>query len=64
MTDWLRQHDFSYKSPKGTPSKADIAKQKEFVQIYEQLKEVAAENDEPILFLDGVHPSMQTKISH
>lgn len=64
MTDWLRQHDFSYKSPKGTPSKADIAKQKEFVEIYEQLKEVATENDEPILFLDGVHPSMQTKISH
>ena len=64
MTDWLRQHDFSYKSPKGTPSKADIAKQKEFVEIYEQLKEVSTENDEPILFIDGVHPSMQTKISH
>lgn len=64
MTDWLRQHDFSYKSPKGTPSKADISKQKEFVEIYEQLKEVSSENDEPILFIDGVHPSMQTKVSH
>jgi hypothetical protein len=21
-------------------------------------------NDEPILFFDGVHPSMQTKVSH
>lgn len=64
MTDWLRQHDFSYKSPKGTPSKADISKQKEFVEMYEQLKEESSANDEPILFIDGVHPSMQTKISH
>ena len=64
MTDWLRQHDFSYKSPKGSPSKVDIAKQKEFVEIYGQLKEMATENDEPILFLDGVHPSMQTKAAH
>ena len=64
MTDWLRQHDFSYKSPKGTPSKADTSKQKEFVEMYEQLKEMSSENDEPILFIDGVHPSMQTKISH
>ena len=64
MTDWLKKHNFTYKSPKGTPSKADISKQKEFVEIYKQLKEVSAENDEPILFLDDVHPSMQTKISH
>ena len=38
MTDWLRKHGFSYKSPKGTPSKADVDKQREFVEIYEQLK--------------------------
>lgn len=64
MTDWLRKHQFSYKSPKGSPSNANIAKQKEFVEIYEQLKEFSAKNDEPILFLDGVHPSMQTKLTH
>ena len=64
MTDWLKKHDFSYKSPKGEPSKADIEKQKEFIEVYDQLKEVSDKNDEPILFIDGVHPSMQTKLSH
>ena len=54
MTDWLKKHNFSYKSPKGEPSKTDIEKQKEFVEIYNQLKEVADKSDEPILFLDGV----------
>ena len=64
MTDWLKRNNFSYKSPKGTPSKADVAKQKEFIEIYGQLKESSLTNDEPILFFDGVHPSMQTKVSH
>ena len=64
MTDWLKRNNFSYKSPKGTPSKADVAKQKEFIEIYAQLKELSGSNDEPILFFDGVHPSMQTKVSH
>ena len=64
MTDWLRNHNFSYKSPKGTPLKADIEKQIEFVEIYDQLKDFAFNNDEPILFADGVHPSMQTKVSY
>lgn len=63
MTDWLKRHDFTYKHPKGYPSKADIAKQHEFVEIYSQLKEFAEKNDEPILFIDGVHPTMQTKIT-
>ena len=63
MTDWLHRNNFSYKSPKGSPAKADIAKQREFIEIYNQLKELALQNDEPILFLDGVHPSMQTKMS-
>ena len=49
MTDWLKRNNFSYKSPKGTPSKADIAKQKEFIDIYAQLKELSGSNDEPIL---------------
>ena len=33
MTAWLRKHGFFYKSPKGTPSKADVHKQREFVEI-------------------------------
>ena len=26
MTDWLKRNNFSYKSPKGMPSKADLVK--------------------------------------
>ena len=64
MTDWLKRNNFLYKAPKGMLSKADLVKQKEFIEIYEQLKELSDSNDGPILFFDGVHPSMQTKISH
>lgn len=64
MTDWLKKHNFSYKSPKGSPSKADIQKQHEFDEIYAQLKEKSEKNKEPIMFLDAVHPSMQTKLSY
>lgn len=63
MTNWLKRHGFSYKQPKGHPSKANIAKQHEFLEIYEQLKEQSDQGDEPILFIDGVHPTMQTKMS-
>lgn len=61
MTDWLKRHEFSYKPPKGYPSKADIVKQNEFVEMYHQLKKQSETNNEPILFIDGVHPTMQTK---
>ena len=60
MTDWLRRNGFSYKLPKGEPSKADREKQLEFVDEYKKLK-AETSNDEPILFIDGVHPTMQSK---
>ena len=50
----LRLYKFSYKKPKGTPAKADLAKQAAFVQFYESLLNTTPE-DEPILFVDGVH---------
>lgn len=68
MHDWLSRHDFSYKKPKGVPSKACPEKQAEFIKKYEELlkstlmKDTAEE--EPILFMDSVHPTMSTKISH
>jgi transposase len=62
MTDWLKRHKFSYKQPKGHPYKADADRQKEFVDMYEELKKVTPK-DEPILFMDAVHPTMETKIS-
>jgi len=60
MTDWLRHNEFVYKYPKGMPAKADIEEQKKFVEEYEKLKQKTPES-EPILFIDGVHPTMQTK---
>lgn len=63
MTFWLKSHGFSYKKPKGTPAKADSAKQEAFIKVYEELLKTAPE-DEPILFGDGVHPTMATKITY
>lgn len=62
MTDWLHTHKFSYKKPKGQPLKADVQKQQEFIEKYEEMKRTIPEN-EPILFDDGVHPTMATKIT-
>lgn len=63
MTNRLHAWGFSYKKPKGTPLKADMAKQEAFIAFYEKLLKTTSE-DEPILFTDGVHPTMATKISY
>lgn len=63
MHKWLHRNGFSYKKPKGLPHKADPELQKQFVAEYEQLKkEVNA--DEPILFMDSVHPTQATKLTY
>lgn len=63
MTHWLHAHGFSYKKPKASPSKASVELQKEFVAEYTDLLQHTPEN-EPILFGDGVHPTMATKITY
>jgi transposase len=63
MTSWMHNHGFSYKKPKGTPAKADLKKQEAFIREYEDLMSFTFE-DEPILFGDGVHPTMSTKITY
>jgi hypothetical protein len=63
MTCWLKNHGFSYKKPQPTPSKADPEKQAKFVEEYQDLLKKTPE-DEPIMFLDAVHPTMATKISY
>ena len=63
MTNWLKSNGFSYKKPKGTPAKADPIAQKEFIEEYEQVIKSTPDN-EPILFIDGVHPTMATKITY
>jgi transposase len=63
MTCWLKEHDFSYKKPKGRPAKADSLQQATFIEQYQSLKKSKTERD-PILFLDGVHPTMATKTTY
>ncbi len=63
ITSWLYHNGFSYKKPKGTPHKADIKKQEDFIKEYNELL-ATTPTDEPILFGDGVHPTMATKISY
>lgn len=63
MTSWMHSHGFSFKKPKGTPAKADPVRQEAFIQVYEKLLTETPE-DEPILFGDGVHPTMATKVTY
>ena len=63
MTKWLHRNKFSYKMPKTSPAKADPIKQAEFIKIYENLMNSMITND-PVVFIDSVHPTMATKISH
>ena len=63
MTDWMHNHDFCYKKAKGIPAKADEEKQKAFIETYnKELKDKPS--DEPVVFMDAVHPTMATKLSH
>lgn len=63
MHDWLTKHRFSYKKPKGTPAKFNQARQEEFIKKYETLKATISP-EELILFMDSVHPTQETKITH
>lgn len=63
MHKWLHRNGFSYKKPKGLPHKADPELQKQFVAEYEQLKTEVGSN-EPILFIDSVHPTQATKLTY
>lgn len=61
MNKWLHRNGFSYKKPVGVPHKYNAELQQAFTEIYQQLKEEAG--DEPILFIDGVHPTQGTKLA-
>ncbi len=61
LNKWLHHHDFSYKKPKGVPHKFEPTKQAEFIEEYKALK--AQVVDEPILFIDAMHPTQATKVS-
>lgn len=59
----LKRLGFVYKKPVLTPCKADVKKQKEFVEDYQKLKENLTANDQ-IYFMDGVHPQHNTIASY
>jgi len=62
MTQWLKAHDFSYKKPAVVPGKANKESQENWIKEYRQLKAHLSEN-EAICFIDGVHPTHNTKPS-
>lgn len=55
MTDLLHRIGFVYKKTKIVPGKADPARQKEFLDNLEKLKE-SKEAADKVYYLDGVHP--------
>lgn len=63
LNKWLHRNGFSYKKPKGVPHKADEQLQKNFIKKYKRLKSTT-NGEEPILFMDAVHPSQATKLSY
>lgn len=64
LHEWLHRNNFSYKKPKECPAKADKIAQENFIKYYVELKNEAEKNNEPILFIDSVHPTMATKLSY
>lgn len=62
-TKLLHRLGFSYKKPKVVPGKADLVKQKIFVEEYKKLKEKLSLSDQ-IYFADSTHPEHNTKPSY
>jgi hypothetical protein len=62
MIYWLHDHNFSYKKPNRVPAKADKSRQELFIEMYDTLKSELGKDD-VMLFGDGVHPSMETKVA-
>ena len=50
MSDCIKKNNFLYKLSKGTSSKTNLKKQKEFIEIYTQLKKLLYVNNELISF--------------
>ena len=62
LNKWLHQNGFSYKQPKGVPHKFDEQKQAVLIEEYKKLRD-SVSDDEPILFMDAVHPTQATKVT-
>jgi galactokinase/mevalonate kinase-like predicted kinase len=53
----------SYKKPKGRLVKTVAQEQARFIEAYQQLKE-KKEKEDTILLVDGVYPTMATRLSY
>lgn len=60
MTEWLKNHGFTFKKPEKVPGKVDPARQEEFIEEYNKLKASLSQSEE-IYFLDAVHPEYQSQ---
>lgn len=56
----LARLGFEYRKPKAIPRVANVAKQAEFIEFYENLLNSLA-GDEAVYFADAVHPEYQSK---
>ncbi len=61
MNKWLHYHGFSYKKPNGVPHKFDPEMQQAFIEHY---NETLRKSEDPVLFMDTVHPTQSTKLSY
>ena len=63
MCYWLQRNNFSYKKPSLVPGKANKEHQEIWISEYFKLKQ-NLKKDETICFIDGVHPTHNTQLSH
>ncbi|ETS31510.1 transposase [Photorhabdus khanii NC19] len=61
MNKWLHHKGFSYKKPTGVPHKFNGEQQRAFIETTQSIR---AADHEPILFIDGVHPTQGTKLAY
>ncbi len=61
MNKWLHHHGFSYKKPKGVPHKFNPEMQQTFIEHYNKM---LRNSEDPVLFMDVVHPTQSTKLSY
>lgn len=63
MTELLHRLNFTYKKSKLVPAKADAEKQETFLENLQIIRENKGNND-PILYMDGVHPQHNTMLAY
>ena len=63
MTNLLHRLHYTYKKSKLVPAKADAKKQEQFLNDLQTIRENKGKDD-PILYMDGVHPQHNTMLAY